>query len=36
MAVQYRTDGRRPGAHSASMLAIEFTQYEKKEKHDIQ
>jgi len=36
MAVQYRTDARPDEAHSRYMLAIEFTQYQKKEQHDIQ
>jgi hypothetical protein len=36
MAVQYRTDAPGNCAHSDCMLDIEFTQYQKKEKHDIQ
>jgi hypothetical protein len=36
MAVQYRTDEHHSVAHAGYMLDIEFTQYQKKEKHDIQ
>ena len=36
MAVQYRTDALHGEAHPSYMLDIEFTQYQKKEKHDIQ